>query len=444
MITRIPLTCTGRIPNICNLFSLQQLSKSTDLGVRGVDMNPQEGNLSPSQTPWGSRSPSPSPYPSPDINEDSPEVLSGPDVEVMHVTRGFRPIPSTEKDVNTPDSPTEGILPVGGVVKGHSLPGAKNEPLAKVRLEKNLTERQRSETLKAFVVIDAKSKRSLDDSLSIAKESIKAKDLKGKGDPCGGKMDDDVKEPSEDKMDGAKESIRDSIGGIKEPSGDKMDDDKSKVFSTENVKDRGGPPDGVLTGEKGPSGGIMEDIKRSSWYIIEGSNGEEKTVDNCNPDSNGDLSKTQEQFSNSGESNREDKGIEKVVLGKLFTIGHRRVASSPPVITVSSAESASMPGGEIASGVPFLERSRSDSDISKRVKQELDESVVSYDNLSRDNLANNSYCDIQKGEELSRVVLQLLSQSYRNIQVICIDLTSFHFSIQLSNRSTYQGKQELI
>ena len=343
-------------------------------------MNPQEGNLSPSQTPWGSRSPSP--YPSTDINEDSPEVLSGPDVEVMHVTSGFRPIPSTEKDVIIPvDSPTDGILPVGGVVKGHSLPGAKTEPLARVCLEKNLTEQQRSETLKAFVVIDAKSKRALDDSLSIANESTQAKDLEGKGEPCGGKKDDDVKEPSQDKMDGAKESIWDSIGGIKEPSGDKMDDDKSNVFSTENVKSRDGFPDGVLTGAKGPSGGIVEEIKHSSWYIIEGSNGEEKTVDNSNLDGNGDLSKSQEQFSNSGELNREDEGTKKVFPGKPFTFGHRRVASSPPVITVSSAESASMPEGEIASGVPFLERSRSDSDINTRVKQELDESVVSQDNL---------------------------------------------------------------
>lgn len=385
-------------------------------------MNPQEGNISPSQTPWGSRSPSP--YPSPDINEDSPEVLSGPDVEVMHVTSGFRPIQSAEKNVNTPaDSPTEGILPVGGVVKGHSLPGAKNEPLARVCLEKNLTELQRLETLKVFVVIDAKSERVLDGSLSIAKENIQAVDLGGKREPCGDKMDDDAKEPSEDKRDSTKEPIGDSVGGIKKPSGDKMDDNKSKVFSTENVKSL--TPDGVLTGENGPSGGIMEETKRSSWYIIEGSNGEEKTVDNCNPKGNGDLSKSQEQLSTSGELNREDKGTEKFVPGKPFTFGHRRVASSPPVITVSSVESTSLPGGEIASGVTYLERSRSDSDISIRVKQELDESVVSNDNLSRDNLTNN--CDIQEGEELSLIVLQLLLQSYCNIQTICIDLTKLRF-----------------
>ena len=382
-------------------------------------MNPQEGNLSPSQTPWGSRSTSP--YPSPDINEDSPEMLSGPDIEVMHVTSGFRPIQRAEKDINTPaDSPTEGILPVGGVVKGHPLPGAKNEPLARVCLEKNLTERQRSETVKAFVVIEAKNERVLDGSLPIAKESTQAIDLGGKGEPCGGKMDDDVKEPSDDKMDGAKEPIRDSVGGIKEPPGDKIDDNKSKVFTTENVT-----PDGVLTEENGPSGGIVEEIKRSWWYIIEGSNGEEKTVDSCNPKGNGDLSESQEHFSASGELNREDKGTEKVVAGKPFTLGHRRVASSPPVITVSSVESTSLPGGEITSGVTYLERSRSDSDISTRVKQELDESMVSHDNLSRDNLTDNF--DIKEGEDLSLIALQLLSQSYCNIQTIGIDLTKLPF-----------------
>lgn len=371
-----------------------------------MDLNFQEGNLSPSQTPWGSRSPSP--YPSPDINEDSPEVLSGPDVEVMHVTSGFRPIPSTEKDVNTPvDSPTEGILPVGGVVKGHSLPGAKNEPLARVCLEKNLTERQRSETLKAFVVIEAKSEKGLDGNSSIAKENVLAIDPRGKEEPCGGKVDD-VKEPSGERMDGAKEPsggkmddakelIADSVGGIKEPSGDMMDDTKSKAFFTENVKSRNGPPDGVLTGEKGPPGGSMEEIKHSSWYIIEGSNGEEETDDKCNPTNEGDQTTSQEQDSTSGETKREDRGTEKMVSGKPFTFGHRRVASSPPAITVTSVDSTSLSGGEIASGVTYLERSRSDSDVSTYVKQELDESVVSHNSLSRVYLIKN--CGVQGGKQ---------------------------------------------
>ena len=388
-------------------FSLQQLSKSIDsLGVRGVDLNPQEGNLSPSQTPWGSRSPSP--YPSPDINEDSPEVLSGPDVEVMHVTSGFRPISSTEKDVNTPaDSPTEGILPVGGVVKGHSLPGAKTAPSARVCLEKNFTDRQRSETLKAFVVIEAKSEKSLDGSSSITKENIQAVNPGSKEE----KMDD-VKEPSGVKMDDAKEPIRDSDGGIKEPSGDKMDDNRSKAFSTKNVKSRNGPPDGVLTGEKGPPGRSMEGIKHSSWYIIEGPNVDEETVDECNPKNEGDQTSSLKQFSTSGETRREDKGTEKMVSGKPFTFGHRRVASSPPAITVSSVDGTSLPRGDIASGLTCLEKSRSESDISTCVKQKLDESVVS-DNTFSCLFDKELSSDVQGGKTIAPLtaLLAKLSQN---------------------------------
>ena len=393
-----------------------------------MDLNPQEVNLSPSQTPWGSRSPSP--FPSAEINEDSPEVLSGPDVEVMHVTSGFRPIPSTEKDVNTPvDSPTEGILPVGGVVKGHSLPGAKNEALARVRLEKNLTERQRSETLKAFVVIEAKSEKGLDGSSSIAKENVLTISPRGKEKPCGGKMDDvskpaggrtdGVKAPSGGKMDDAKEPIEDTVGGIKEPSGDNMGDNRSKAFSTENVESRNGPPDGVLTGEKGPPGGSMEDMQHSSWYIIEGSNGEEETVDKCNPTSKGDKTTGQEQCSTSAATRREDKGTEKMVSGKTFTFGHRRVASSPPAITVSSVDSTSLPGGQVTSGLTCLEKSRSESDIRTCVKQELDESVVSHNTLSRVYLIKN--CDIQGGKELPlHCMTALLAKLSQNLNYFII------------------------
>lgn len=426
-------------------FSLQQLSKSTDLlGIRGVDLNAQEGNLSPSQTPWGSRSPSP--YPSLDTNEDTPEVLSGPDMEVLHVTSGFRPIPSTEKDVNTPaDSPTEGILPVGGVVKGHSLPGAKNEPLAKVCLERNLTERQRSETLKAFVVIEAKSEKGLEGSSSIAKENIPAVDPEGKEEPSGGKNDgvkepsggkmdlikepsggkkDGAKEPSGGKMEDTKEPIGDSVGGTKELCGNKMDDDKSKVSSTANVESRNEPPDGGLTGEKGLPGGSMEDMKNSSWYIIEGTDEDEERVDKCNPTNEGDQTTSQEQVSTSGETKREDKGTEKVVAGRPFTLGHRRIASSPPEITVSSVDNTSLPGGKVACGVTYLDRSRSDSDISTCVKQELDESLVS-NTLSHVYLIMN--CDVSGRKELSVIELQVFSRCSHKAQTISIDLTKLLF-----------------
>ncbi|KAJ7373133.1 hypothetical protein OS493_014281 [Desmophyllum pertusum] len=216
--------------------SSEQLTKSSDiLGIRGVDLIAQEGNVTPSLTPWGSRSASP--YPSPDTNGDAPEVLSGPDMEVLHATSGFRPIPCpecTETDVHTPaESPTEGILPVGGVVKGHSLPGAKTEPLARVRLEKDLTSSHRSDTFKAFVVIGPSSEEGLDGSLSGTNENFPASDpecqtdkanepsrekMDGDKEPSGGTMDD-AKDPSGGKMDGAKEPSGGKMDGGKEPSG---------------------------------------------------------------------------------------------------------------------------------------------------------------------------------------------------------------------------------
>ena len=149
---------------------------------------------------------------------------------------------------------------------------------------------------------------------------------------------ENLMEPCGGKMDGAKEPIGDSKGNIKEPSGYKMDDNKSKVFSTENVKSKSAPPDGALTGEKGPPGGSLEEIKHSSWYVIEGSNGEEEKVDKCTPTNEGIQTTSQERFSTCGQTEREDKGTERVVLRKAFMFGHQRVASSPPAITVSSVD----------------------------------------------------------------------------------------------------------
>lgn len=348
-------------------------------------MNAQEGNLSPSLTPWGSRSPSP--HPSADTNEDTPEVLSGADMEVLHVTSGFRPIPCMDKDVHTPwDSPTEGILPVGGVVKGHSLPGAKNEPLARVCLKKDLTTSQRYDALKAFVVIEPKSEKGPDGNLCSAKENVPAMGPEGRRDlylsgdekPSGSKMDD-AKEPSGANMDGAKEPSGSNMDSAKEPcdvkmdgakghSGDKMEDEESKAFSSNNIERRNEPPKGSLKRE---NKGSMKEIKNTSWYIVEGTDGDGKEAKE--PSTNkGEQTTSQQKFTTSG-----DKGTEVTIAGKHFTLGHRRVASSPPAITVSSVETEPLSGGTVASSVTCLERSRSDSDISTLVKHDLDESVVS-------------------------------------------------------------------
>ena len=338
-----------------------QLTKSTDVLAIRVDVNAQEGYLTPSLTPWGSRSPSP--YPSPDTNYDTPEMLSNADMEVLQASCGFRPIPCTEKDVNNPaDSPTEGILPVGGVVKGHSLPGAKSEPLARVCLEKDLTASQRHEAFKAFVVIESKSEKGRDGCSSSVKENVPATDPEGQRDLClggdeepsGGKMGD-AKEPSGGDLDSTKEPSGDKMDDAKGPSGDKMDDEKS-----ENVE-RG--KEGILKGENKFPGGSMEKSKPSSWYIVEGTDGDENK---------GEQTTSQQKLPTSG-----DKGAEVTIAGKPFTLSHRRVASSPSAITVSSLENETLPGGTVTSGATYLERSRSDSDISAHVKQDLNESMVS-------------------------------------------------------------------
>lgn len=168
-------------------------------------------------------------------------------------------------------------------------------------------------------------------------------------------MDDDVKEFFEDKRDSIKEFIGDIVGGIKKFFGDKMDDNKLKVFFIENVKSL--MFYGVLIGENGFFGGIMEEIVCSLWYIIEGLNGEEKRVDNCNFKGNGDLFKSQEQLFILGELNCEDKGIEMFVFGKFFMFGYWRVVFFFFVIIVLLVESMLLFGGEIVSGVIYFERS---------------------------------------------------------------------------------------
>ncbi|KAL9957912.1 hypothetical protein ACROYT_G034867 [Oculina patagonica] len=385
------------------LSSIQVEGKSTsELAVRSVDLNPQEGNLSPALTPWGSRSPSP--YPSPDTNEDSPEVLGGADLEVLQATSGFRPIPCTEKDVHTPgDSPTEGILPVGGVVKGHPLPTAKSEPLATVCLEKDLTASQRHDALKAFVVIEPKSEKGPHGSCS-AKENVPEMYPEDK-EPSEGKVVD-AKEPSGVNMDGAKEPFGDKMDGSKEPSGgnmddakersgDKMDYEKLKASSTENIQ-RGNK--GSLMGEKELPEGSIEEIKNTSWYIVEGTDGNgEEAATNI-----GEQTTKQQKIPTSG-----DKGTEVIIAGKPFTLGHRRVASSPPAITVSSVENESLPGGTVTSGTTYLERSRSDSDISAHVKQDLDESVMStgsnLENLVEDDIDSSGQMDKENTAETNKV-----------------------------------------
>jgi len=321
-----------------------------------------EANPSPSLTPWGSRSASP--YPSLDTNELGGETLSEADMEVIHVTSGFRPISSMQTNSGTPrDSPTEGILPVGGVVKGHSLPGAKSDSLVRVNLQKDVTESQ-SGTLKAFVVIGPNSGETPNPTCERIKELSEVK-VEGAKEPSGDKMEG-LQEPSQAEMVGAKDPFGAKVDAAKEPSRVTRDGVRDPdVRNTEKIK-------------KTP----VEDDKenRTSWYIIEGAiqdSGNEESAE-------GKPGTSQEQLSISAEMKSEETGRDQkkaidtdVLKTKPFVPGHRRVASSPPSIKVPSVEEKLLSGGEDINTVNFLERSRSDSDLSAHVKQALNDSQVS-------------------------------------------------------------------
>lgn len=417
----------------CFVF-YQQLPKSTEMiSNRAVDTNLLDGNPSPSLTPWGSRSASP--YPS----LDTDEALTGADMEVLHVTSGFRPIQNVEKKDNTPgDSPSEGILPVGGVVKGHSLPSQKSEPLSRVKLQKNYTAGHEIITQQAFVVIGPKTeelpdfkceaervkepsemkvppgvnmadskelsgdkrdslKEHSDDRIPVGKEPF----LKGDGaEGPSGKKVVVIKEPSElviadgkelsgEKMDSVVESSVVKVVVTKEPSevviadgkelsGEKMD----SVVEPYGVKDDIGSEPVADSKEEIKTAPITDngDSKRSHWCITEGASQDFRNKEIAE----GKPSTSQGQISSSSGINPEEPGNtqQKTVstgVGKIkpFTPGHRRVASSPLSIAGSSFDSRAFLAGKNTCGMSYLERSRSDSDISAHVKQPLDESLVS-------------------------------------------------------------------
>ena len=313
---------------------------------QGVDTNLLAVNPSPSITPWGSRSASP--YPSLDANESAEEALTGADMEVLHVTTGFRPIPSVQANIDTPgDSPTEGILPVGGVVKGHSF------PLVRVKLQKDYAASQGSGSFKAFVVIEPSNEKLSDPKFEAERvREASGVNMTGAKEPSGVKVDS-AKEPPGVKMDAAKEP-----SGLK---GEPVGENKEEIKTASVADNRGS--------------------KTSSWYIIEGANQDSGSEGSA--EGKGRTSQGQSSISAEIESEGSEKAVlTGVVKTKPFAPGHRRVASSPPSITVSPLDNKPLSGGGNTCGVAYLDRSRSDSDISAHAKQTLDDSHVSKDVLS--------------------------------------------------------------
>lgn len=344
--------------------------------VLGAGMNSTE-NRSPSLTPWGSRSASP--YPTPDTNEPAGEAFSSSDMEVLQVTSSFRPITHVGMNVATPsDSPTQGILPVGGVVSGHSLPGLKSDHFARVKLQKNV-----GGSYKAFVVsepcgeevpfVTEKDKECSGVTVDDEKEPYGAGvDIAV---VSAGAKEGDAKGPPEVKMDGSKDLPSFHLDCANEPPGLKMDSEMNPPGV--KMDDEKEPPGLRLDGAKEASDRDIvkkKEEERSSWYVIEGENQDSSILDGVR-DTKGQQSVSQDHFCPSAETKLKEAAVKSqedapnVVKANAFSLGHRRVVSSPSMIAVSPPESNLLGVVSDVSGGAHLQRSRSDSELSAHEKQ---------------------------------------------------------------------------
>ena len=344
--------------------------------VLGAGMNSTE-NRSPSLTPWGSRSASP--YPTPDTNEPAGEAFSSSDMEVLQVTSSFRPITHVGMNVATPsDSPTQGILPVGGVVSGHSLPGLKSDHFARVKLQKNV-----GGSCKAFVVSGP-----CGEEVPFVTEKDKecsGVTVDGEKEPYGagvdiavvsaGAKEGDAKGPPEVKMDGSKDLASFHLDCANEPPGVKMDSEKDPPGV--KMDDKKEPPEVRLDGVEETTDEDTvkkKEEERSSWYVIEGENQDSSILDDVR-DTKGQQSVSQDHFCPSAETKLKEAAVKSqedaptVVKANAFSLGHRRVGSSPSMIAVSPAESNLLVVVSDVSGGAHLQRSRSDPELSAHVKQ---------------------------------------------------------------------------
>lgn len=353
----------------------QQLNKSADM-VLGVGMNSTE-NRSPSLTPWGSRSASP--YPTPDTNEPAGEAFSSSDMEVLQVTSSFRPITHVGMSVATPsDSPTQGILPVGGVVSGHSLPGLKSDHFARVKLQKNV-----GGSYKAFVVSGPCGEKV--PFVTEKDKECSGVTVVGEKEPYGagvdiavvsaGAKEGDAQGPPEVKMDGSKDLPSFHLDCANEPPGVKMDSEKDPPGV--KMDDEKEPPGLRLDGAKEATDRDIvkkKEEERSSWCVIEGEDQNSSILDDVR-DTKGEQSVSEDHFCPSAETKLKEAAVKSqedaptVVKANAFSLGHRRVVSSPSMIAVSPAESNPLGVVSDVSGGAHLQRSRSDSELNAHVKQ---------------------------------------------------------------------------
>lgn len=343
----------------------------------------------PLHTPWGSRSASP--YPSLDTGEIVNEMPSAPDVEVYHGNSGFQRIPNAKILDDTPgNSPSEGILPVGGVVKGHSLPNEKSESLARLKIQSDSTSREVTGSLKAFVI-----------NRGIKEEKVQ--------ESPGGAINS-TKETSRKEMAGTKEPDTVMSGGevvvVKGPGFEKVDDDKepSKVdlncakdtsqvkrvfgeeFSSANMACGNGKSfdEKVDSAERSVDEANNDvktdmldcdsrDLKTPSWYI------EDNSKENYETTQRQIQGESVATVPKSDESEIKKKLLEPsyAVMTDPFILSHRRVASSPSRIMVEPFDNRPASDERDSYELTYLEKSRSDPDLRSPSKQLLYESQVS-------------------------------------------------------------------
>ena len=378
-------------------FSSQQLTKSFDVTPnQEVEPNLPDVSFGPLLTPWGSRSPSP--YSSLDTGEIANEMPSAPDVEVCHVNSGFRQIPNSKIMDDSPgNSPSEGILPVGGVVKGHSLPNEKSESLAILKLQRDSTSREVTGSLKAFVNNPGIKEEKVQELPGVAIYSTKEtsrKEMAGTKEPdilrTGGVMEPStvkvvvVKEPEFEKVDNEKEPSTVNMNCGKDTSqvkvvfGEEFSSAKVAFGNGKSFDAKVDSAEGSVDGDSSDIktdvfGDDSRDLKTSSWYIED--------------DANENYETKQKQIEGesiatglkSDESEITRKSFEPscAVKADSFILGHRRVASSPSRIIVEPFKNRPASDERDTYEITYLEKSRSDSDLRSPSKHLLYESQVS-------------------------------------------------------------------
>lgn len=379
-------------------FSSQELTKSLVVALnQEVEPNLVDVSCDPLPTPWGSRSASP--YPSLDTGEIVNEMPSAPDVEVYHGNSGFQPIPNAKIIDDSPgNSPSEGILPVGGVVKGHSLPNEKSESLARLKIESDGTSREVTGSLKAFVINPGIKEEKVQESpgggINSTKETSR-KEMAGTKEPdtvmTGSLMKPStgkavvVKGPEFEKVDDGKEPSKVDLNCAKDTSQVKRvfgEEFSSAKMACGNGKSFDEKVDSAECSVEGASNDVKTDVlgcdsrdlKTSSWYIEDNSK-----ENNCETMQRQIQEESVVTVPKSDESEIKKKLLEPscAVTTNPFILSHRRVASSPSIIMVEPFDNRPASDERDSYELTYLEKSRSDPDLRSPSKQLLYESQVS-------------------------------------------------------------------